>query len=202
MTVKTCKLILGQCLSAAALVAVCALPAAAQSRQGFSFGLGAGIGGSDVTCDDCGNDIGDDVENGPTFYARIGHAANPHVVGGIELNVWGKTWDGFGGTEVTTALANLTGTLQLYPSATGGFYVKGGLGMTRAAVKIEGSGFDDTDTSDIGWGYQFGAGWDIPIGSIAITPEIAAWAGRIKEFEGLTGWRHAVVQATIGITFP
>lgn len=189
-------------LGAALLVCASNRPAVAQEREGFSFGVGAGAGGADVTCDECAGSLGDDVEYGPAFYARLGYALNKHVVGGLELNVWGKKWDGLFGTDVTTGLGSLTGTVQVYPSATAGFYLKGGLGISRAAVKVEGAGFDETDASDIGFGYQVGLGWDIPLGSIALTPEVAAWYGKINEFEGLAGWKHGVVQATLGITFP
>jgi len=177
-------------------------PALAQQREGFSFGVGAGVGGADSTCDDCSGSIGDDVEVGPSFYVRLGHALNKHVVGGLELDVWGKKWEGVLGSDVTVGLGSLTGTFQLYPSATAGLYAKAGFGMSRAAVKVENDRFDDTDASDIGFGYQVGIGWDIPLGGIALTPEVSFWGGRIREFEGLTGWRHGVVQATLGVTFP
>jgi len=176
--------------------------AAAQTREGFSFSVGVGAGGADVTCDDCEGTLGDNVEYGPSFYARLGRALNKHVVGTAELTLWGKTFDGLGDSDVTVGLGNLMGTFQIYPSATAGFYLKAGLGMSRAAVKIEGTRFDDVDTSKIGFGYQAGLGWDIPLGSVALTPEVSAWFGSIKEFEGLTGWKHGVVQATLGITFP
>jgi hypothetical protein len=198
--VTVVRFISGLLLAGAMLIA--ASPAAAQERSGFTFGIGGGVGGADVTCDDCGGSLGDDVEYGPAFYFNVGHALNAHVVGLAEFNFWGKSWDGGDGIDVNVGLMNITGVVQVYPSATAGFYLKGGIGMTRAAIELDGLGIDETDVSKFGFGYQAGLGWDIPVGKVAITPGFTLWAGRLDEFEGLTGWRHAVAQFSLGVTFP
>jgi Outer membrane protein beta-barrel domain len=186
----------------ALLMAAGAQTATAQTREGFTFTIGVGVGGADVTCDNCSGSLGDDIEYGPAFNVRVGRAANKHLVGTAELTLWGKKWDGPDGTDVSIGLGNLMGTFQVYPSATSGFYLKAGAGMARARAELKGINVKDTETSKLGFGYQAGMGWDIPAGRIAITPEITAWYGRVDKFISLPRWRHGVIQATIGVTFP
>jgi hypothetical protein len=186
-------------VAAGTLLMLVPASASAQDRTGVSFGVGAGVGWADATCDSCDFDGGREI--GPSLYANFGYSRNPHLVGGIEVKFWGKTQDeAFG--EFSLGLLNVNGTFQYYPSATGGAWVKGGLGFSRAAVKLLGLGVDRVDRSDLGWGYSAGAGYDIPFGPIHLTPAVNYWGGQIDEFEGLQGWRHSVAEITLGITFP
>lgn len=149
---------------ALALLASLSLPAAAQgnaqTRQGFwiSFGFGAGSLG----CSDCGD--GEDEEdrlNGVNFYLRAGGTLSQRLLIGGEVNGWSKTQDG-----TTLTLTNVGPTLLFYPSAQGGFYLKGGLGL--ASIEVD---FGAVNFEDEGVGLTIGLGYDARVGrNFALTP--------------------------------
>jgi hypothetical protein len=148
---------------ALALAASLSLPAAAQgnaqTRQGFwiSFGFGAGSLG----CDDCDND--DDRINGVNFYLRAGGTLSQRLLIGGEVNGWTKSED-----DATLTLTNVGPVLQFYPSAQGGFFLKGGLGL--ASVEVELGSFS---VEDEGVGLTLGLGYDARVGrNFALTPYV------------------------------
>lgn len=175
----------------------------AQTREGFWFGIGVGAGQADVTCDDC---AGSTTENGGSGYAKAGFTLNPHVLVGGELNVWTRRKD-FDGTNAWFTMYNASATLTVYPSATAGFFVKGGAGVAYLDTDIERR--NSTFTIDLGSGAGFlvGAGYDIRMGKLALTPAVNYWFGNIGDLNSrgdriATGWTQHVVDVTIGVTFP
>jgi hypothetical protein len=57
------------------------------------------------------------------------------------MSGWSKTIeDDFGG-EATLTQANLSAALQFYPSATSGFFLKGGIGTSTLRVSGSSGGF-------------------------------------------------------------
>jgi hypothetical protein len=80
-------------------------------------------------------------------------------------------------TAATIAKASLTvntlvAGIRFYPSATGGFYLTGGLGLGTIRADVDGFG-TETET---GVGAMFGAGWDIRVGrNVSLTPFVSAF---------------------------
>lgn len=149
-------------IAALALVftASLSLPAAAQgneqTRQGFwiSFGFGAGSLG----CDDCDDD---DRVNGVNFFARAGGTLSQRLLIGGEVNGWTKSED-----NATLTLTNVGPVLLFYPSARGGLFLKGGLGLS--SIEFEVGSFS---VEDEGVGLTLGLGYDARVGrNFALTP--------------------------------
>ena len=194
-------------LIACALAAIVVLPspATAQSvpREGFWFGAGAGAGRADVTCDDC-NDDG--AETGGSGYVKAGWTLNPHLLVGGELNVWTRR-ESRGDTDAWLTMYNASATLTFYPSAVAGFFVKGGAGVAYLDTDVERRGSTVTIDLGSGPGFLVGAGYDIRLGRVALTPAVNYWRGHIGEIEGrgvavASGWKQSIVDVTIGVTFP
>jgi outer membrane protein with beta-barrel domain len=147
---------------ALAMIVSLSLPATAQgnaqTRQGFwiSFGFGAGSLG----CSDC-NDDDEDRLNGINFNLRAGGTLSQRLLIGGEVNGWSKSQDG-----ATLTLTNVGPTLLFYPSAQGGFFLKGGLGLASIEVDFGALNFEDE-----GVGLTIGLGFDARVGrNFALTP--------------------------------
>lgn len=116
-------------------VALVLLPAVASAqatptRQGFGISFGIGSGSAAQTCDGCTSDS----ESGLSGYLRLGGHLNQNFFVGAESNGWTKSKDG-----VDTRVGHFSGVVQWYPSATMGWYTKGGLGVST---------FSSTDGTD------------------------------------------------------
>jgi hypothetical protein len=182
-------------------------PAAAQTRDGFLFGIGGGLGSATGSCDQCGDD--EDRRNGVAGTVRAGWFVNPRLLLGGELNVWARRED-VADVESWLYMYNASATVTFYPSATSGFFVKGGGGVAYLDTDLE--AFDRVFELELGRGpgWVVGAGYDIPLGRIALTPAVNVWGGRIGEVRAralgtpvgaLTGWTQQIVDVTIGVTF-
>ncbi len=141
------------------LAGVLSVPASAQqnpqTREGFwlSFGVGAGSLG----CDDCG----DERETGTNVNLRMGGTLSQRLILGGEANFWTKS-EG----DVTLSTGNIGPVLLFYPSANGGFFLKGGLGMSQTSLEFGSFTIDDT-----GIGVTVGIGYDARVGKkFALTP--------------------------------
>jgi hypothetical protein len=119
-------------------------------RQGFWFGLGAAAGSAGMECTGCGSDR----KSGGSGYVRLGGTLSPHWLLGAEIDGWARSESG---TDM--ALANVAFTASWYPSRTGGFFLKFGLG---ALAYQEDDGTDKTEVA--GGSAIIGIGFDIPIG--------------------------------------
>jgi hypothetical protein len=186
-------------VSYVALASVASADSHARERHGFWIGLGGGFGSADVTCDDCGSGK---RESSGVGYLKLGGTLNEHWRLGGELNLWSKQKEG-----VTLNLYNASATLTLYPRASSGFFLKGGVGLSF--VDTEFRQRRTTVTADLGQGLGLlaGAGYDLPISkNFSITPAVDYWYGRPGElkFNGETlarNWRQNVIDVTVGITF-
>jgi hypothetical protein len=171
-----------------------------QERKGFWIGFGAGYGSASASadCDGCGGDR----EGSVTGFLKLGGTLNPHVLLGVETNVWVKDE----GDNTTLTLGAFTGTVTLYPQAEGGFFLKAGVGASYVSSEFrEGSLSASIDKT--GWAVLVGAGYDLRVGrNISLTPCINYHYGKPGDidFEGETvfpGWKQNVVSFELGITF-
>jgi hypothetical protein len=84
------------------------------------------------------------------------------VILGLGINGWYKSEGG-----VSLTAGTLTALLRFYPSATGGFFLLGGLGLGSIRTEISGIGSD----TDLGGGALLGLGWDLRVGNnVSLTP--------------------------------
>ena len=158
----------GSALLFGALIAV-AMPASAQSdleRDGFFIGFGVG-GGS------LGAEGSDERESAGVGHFRIGGKLNDKVSLGAESNAWVKKENG-----ATLTDGALTATAWVYPSATSGFFLKGGLGVSRLELDLGffGSGSTRGTAAMVGAGFDIGFG-----GSFSLSPVATFWTGRYDE---------------------
>lgn len=135
-----------------------ATPATGQnphSRDGFWFNIGMGAGS--LGCDNC-----DGRETGFSGGLSLGGALSQKVMLGVGTTGWTKSE---GGATLTTG--TLDARIRFYPSATGGFFLTGGLGVGTISADIAGIGGD----SEIGFGAMLGLGVDIRLGqNLSLTP--------------------------------
>lgn len=155
-------------LVALAVIASSALPLRAQStsdaphRSGFHFSIGAGQGSVGVTCDGCDFDLSNRI-NGFSGVMRIGGAVSDHLVLAVEGMGWIKN-----DAPLERRIAAASVVALLYPSASSGFFLKGGIGYMRGV-------FEGTDgyLASNGIAPQAGLGFDIPVGGgISLTPYV------------------------------
>jgi hypothetical protein len=167
------------------LTALAATPASAQgnpqTRQGFwiSFGVGAGS----LSCDDCG----DESETGTNLNLRMGGTLSQKFILGGELNFWTKT-EG----DVSLTSGHMGPVVLFYPSATGGFFLKGGLGIASTSLELGSFTFDEQ-----GIGVTLGLGYDARVGkNFALTPYFDILSG---SYDGAT---ISQVAFGLGFTWP
>ena len=130
--------------------------AQAQSHEGFWVGFGVG-GGS------LGIDGGTNRDTGAVGYVKLGGTISERFLLGMESNAWRKEQTG-----VTLTHTNLSAVAYFYPSATNGFFLKGGLGWSRLTVGVVGLGVTEN-----GGGAVLGLGYDARIGdNWSITPVV------------------------------
>lgn len=127
-------------------------------RDGFWIGAGVGAGWN------TSEGLDDDRPFGGAGYIRLGGTVSPNVLLGGEAIGWGRTED-----DVTLSRGNATFTAMIYPSSTGGFYLKGGLGV--ASINLSTSqGNVTVSVNEGGFGSTVGLGIDIPLGRVSLTP--------------------------------
>jgi hypothetical protein len=169
-----------------------------QTRQGFWIGFGGGYGSADVSCNDCESG---DREGAFVGHFRLGGTLNPHLLLGVESNVWIKEED-----DVTVTLGSATGSVTVYPQAESGFFLKAGVGLSYVATDVR---FDSATVSieKAGWGILAGLGYDFRVGrNLSLTPCVNYFYGKPGNIvlEGETafgGWKQNVVSFELGFTF-
>jgi outer membrane protein with beta-barrel domain len=146
-----------QCFAAVASLTVGAASAHAQNaqiRDGFWFSGGLGYGS--LGCDGCGS-----REGSISGDLSLGGTISPRFLLGAGSAGWTKSEQG-----ATLTVATLDARVRFYPSATGGFFVTGGIGF--GSVRGQVGGFTATET---GVGTILGLGWDIRVArNTSITP--------------------------------
>lgn len=123
-----------------------------QTRQGFFIGFG--LGGGSFGCAGCGS-----RETGAAGYLKFGGAVSPRLLIAGESSAWTKEE---GGARMSHA--NVSAIAQFYPSATSGFFLKGGLGVSRLEASVSGGGFSFSE-GESGLGMTAGLGYDIRLGA-------------------------------------
>jgi hypothetical protein len=150
-----------------------------RSREGFWFnaGLGYGSGG----CLDC--NIREGALSGGL---ALGGALSQKLMLGAGVNQWWNSVDG--GTLTVGTIAAL---IRFYPSATGGFFLLGGLGLGTIHRYAPNFG-SDTQT---GFGAIAGLGLDIRVGrNVSVTPFCNAFAVVMEDTDANVG------QIGLGVT--
>lgn len=139
-------------------------------RHGFWLEAGLGWGEEQYKF---GNDPYNERLGKPTFGLRLGGTVNPHVRLGAEWNVWTNGYqdvDQDGNPfDVNENLHAIMGVARIYPSRDLGLFLKGGagLGISYASVDYGNS------TSESGFAYTLGAGWEVKLGrEIFLTPAV------------------------------
>ena len=184
------------------LIAGIPTAAHAQPREGFWLGVGGGYGSAGVSCDDCGGER----EGSGVAYLRGGWTLSQRALIGLDLNIWSKSAEE-GDVELTLNLYNFAGSMTFYPSATSGFFMKAGAGISLIDVDADFEGSTLTADLGTGLGLTFGAGYDVRLSRmISLTPAIGYWYGRPGDLKFgpetlFTNWRQDVVEFTVGITF-
>ena len=136
------------------LVLMTAGAAQAQSHEGFWVGFGFG-GGSLGIAD------GTDRDTGVVGYVKLGGTINERLLLGVESNAWVKEQSG-----TTLTHTNTSAVAYFYPSATNGFFLKGGLGWSRLSVEVLG-----ISVTENGGGAVLGVGYDVRVGdNWSVTP--------------------------------
>ncbi len=145
-----------------ACVLLSASDLAAQRRhQGFWIGFGLG-GGANTS-----EGLDDSRRGGGAAYLRLGGTVSQQVLLGGEVIGWGRSDDG-----ATVSRGNATFSVLVYPSRSGGFFLKGGVGGANVTVETEERGGRLT-REESGFGGTVGAGFDIRLGrNIYLTPNI------------------------------
>lgn len=113
-------------------------------RSGFWFN--GGLGGGSLGCSDC---VG--RESGWTGNLTFGGTISPKVLLAGSSNAWTKSESG-----TTLTAGAVTAMMRFYPSATGGFYLAGGLGIATLSIDSSFGDASETGTAAIlGLGYDF-----------------------------------------------
>lgn len=153
---------------ALAAAMVCPSSASAQNpqtRSGLWGNVGFGVGS--YGCEGCG-----DRESGGAGTFALGGTLSRKVLLGAGVNVWTKE---INGVDVTAG--TVTAMIRFYPSATGGFFLVGGLGYGTEQIS---SG--NTSLSESGAGAVLGLGVDIRVGKkLSLTP---FWHGNGISIDG------------------
>lgn len=122
------KRLVGSVISSAVLLLLAAAPANAQrtaNHEGYwiSFGFGAGTAFGDDA-------FGGDSKFGGAGFLRMGGSPSQQLLIGGELIGWGTNQD-----DIQIGRGALMFTALYYPSARGGFYVKGGAGFAGRSAE-------------------------------------------------------------------
>ena len=132
---------------------------AQDGRRGFWFGIGAGSGW-DVTQ---GLDL-DETPRGIAGFVRVGGTLTPQVLFGGEV-IGRSVEEG----DATLYRVNATFTMLIFPSSSGGFFVKGGIGPAIVAESFRGR----NGSYRLGLGLTAGAGLDVRLGgNLYVTPNV------------------------------
>ena len=151
----------------------------AQSREGFWIGFG--LGGGSYTEDGLSG-----REAGGVGYLKLGTTLSERFLLGVESNAWVKEVSG-----VDLTATNFSAVAYFYPSATGGFFLKLGLGVASAELAVGGVSISESAAGGV-----FGIGYDRRIGdNWSITPFLNSNVGQFDS--GNT----SVVELGVGVTW-
>ncbi len=143
----------------------------APTRDGFWFSGGLGYGS--LGCANCGS-----RESGLSGGLSLGGTISPRLLLGVGSEAWTKSEQG-----VTLTVGTVDARVRFYPSATGGFFLTGGVGVGS----ITGS-FGGSSSTETGVGMILGLGYDVRIASNAsLTPYWNGFAMRNSNTDANVG---------------
>jgi hypothetical protein len=159
-------------------------------RAGFWAALGLGAGAESFDLRD-GNGYTSELYR-PTVSVRLGGTLSQQVRLGGEVLAWIN--------EQGSAVESLTSFLfvgQLYPAASTGLYLKGGVGLGRNAIDFE----DGYGVGDTGFAGLVGAGWELRVGRrLYLTPAVDLVEHRYTA-RGGERYRERLVNLGLGVLF-
>lgn len=161
-------------------------------RNGFWFSAGIGAGAESF---DARDGLGwSDGKGGGSGYVKLGGTVSRSLLLGAEGQVWAASYSG---QNFDRSLGSLMGIAQLYPSPTGGFWLRGGLGFAHDNLRTYTSSGIIVDRDLNGTAYAFGLGYDFPVNRhVSITPSLDLLAQDYRTH------RERVINFGIGITLP
>jgi hypothetical protein len=161
-------------------------------RAGFWGGFSLGAGGEAFDLRD-GTGYSEELYR-PTVSLRLGGTVNQSLRLGGEVLAWINDNDQNYTVETLTSVLFVG---QLYPLATTGLYLKGGLGLGRNAVDFDyGGGVGDT-----GFAGLLGAGWEVRMGRRwYLTPSVDVVEHRYTG-PGNEEYRERLVNFGLGVVF-
>lgn len=140
--------------------------AQAQTRSGLWFSGGLGYGA--LGCKDCSGRTG-----GLTGNVALGGTISQHLLLGAAWSGWTRSENG-----ATLSVGALIAEARVYPSASGRFFLEGGLGLGVVSASLTGFG----SQSKAGAAAVLGIGYDARIGQhVSLTPY---WEGVGVTFSG------------------
>lgn len=165
-----------------------------QTRPGFWASMSAGTGNLNWSCDGCSKrDHG-----GATLAMRLGGSTSQNFLLGAEFN-W--TFVDLGTDAINGGYSAFT--VYWYPSATGGLFIKGGVGIGTYYRRTS----DSVTARSTSAAILLGAGYDIRVGrKISLNPMLTLWSSN-KAFlkdAGVpiaTGFRQYGVALQFGVTY-
>lgn len=157
-------------------------------RHGFWLGVGVGAGGESF-----GVQSGPGYSNvlyRPTISVRLGGTVSQHLRLGGEV----LSWINENGPAVES-LSSALFVAQVYPIASTGFYLKGGVGIGRNAVQFA----DGFDTGDTGFAGLVGAGYELRLGRRIYLNPVVDFVGHSysDRFDG--SYKERLVNFGLGI---
>lgn len=179
MLVRRMVLLVAVCMISSLSVAADAQAQNAQTRQGFWFsgGLGYGSLGCNDGCDQREGSVSADISLGGTI--------SPRFLLGAGTSAWSKSENGG-----TLTVGIVDARVRFYPSARGGLFLTGGIGIGSVQAKVGG-----LTATESGAGAILGLGYDYRVSpNMSITPYWNAFAMKNDYMDANVG------QAGIAIT--
>lgn len=148
-------------------------------RDGFWANIGLGYGS-------LGQDEFNGRQGGEAFQLAFGGSVNDRLLVGGSFNAWTRLENG-----VRVEAGLVSAMIRYYPSADGGFFVSGGLGLgvINEDVSFSGPG------NETGFGGLLGLGYDLRLGdSVSLTPFATGY------LVGNSDSNVNVIQVGLGVT--
>lgn len=131
----------------------------------------------------------------PTFSFAAGGTPSGQLRIGGEATVWVNRYQDEG-DNVTETLGSVMAVARFFPARNLGLYLKGGAGLGVSAVDLEfGSG-----TSETGFAYVVGAGWEIPLSDRIFLAPAIDWYRHSFEQRGEPTLHERLVNLNLRIT--
>lgn len=150
-------------------------------RTGFCVGAGLGIGGATQRL---AGGVVEQTDDSGTANLRVGWALREYLVAGVEATAWTKDYRVETLGHVRTRLYTVAGTFAAHPWNVGA-YVRGGVGIAIADVRIDSNAEETTDgrrvdgrDTDFGFGVFAAGGYEFRLSHrFAVGPQIeVSWA--------------------------